>query len=112
MKPLQTLCTSSSLKLLLGQDIGYSFPLKFPKSKDPKDLKKKLSVTLAKVVADTPHLNTRSFDDRFDGIHPIELAIKNLNDKGFTRAVLYKIYKNKACVKSKQIKGTYSFLTF
>lgn len=107
---LNTLCTTSSLRLLLGENIEYAFPLKFPKSKEPKEMKIRKPVTLAKIVADTPHLNKSSFDERWDGKHPIEIAIGNLQYKGFTNAIKYKIYKNKASVKSKQIKGSYSFL--
>lgn len=107
----ETLCNASNLELLCGKEFGYNFPLKYPKSKEPKKMKIKTSVTLSKIIADTQQLRTNSFDSRFDKKHPIELAVEQLYIHSFTKEIVYKIQKNKASVKSKQIKGTYAFLS-
>lgn len=106
----ETLCNSSNLKLLCGKDFNYSFPLKYPKAKDPKKLNIKTSATLAQIIKDTDFHRIKSFDERFDKRHPIELAVEQLYIKGFTDEIIYKILKNKASVNQKQIKGVYSFL--
>ncbi len=99
MKELyNTLCTSSSLKLLVCEDLHFSFPLKYPKSKEPKDWRLKLPVTLAHIIKVTPYLVKSSFDERFDKKHPIELAVEQLYNKGLTAAIVYKILHNRASI--------------
>jgi hypothetical protein len=112
MKQLyQVLTNASNLKLLCGNDLGYSFPLKYPKSDDPKKLKIKTTSTLREIMMETPNKRIRSHDPRFDNKHPIELALENLQSKGLTNDQIYKIIKNKASVNSKKIKGPLSYLS-
>lgn len=112
MKDLyQTLCNASNLKLLCGKEMdSYDFPLKYPKTTDPKKAKLKQLQTLAQVITQTPELRKESFDPRFDGKHPIELAVEQIYIKGFTKEVVYKILKNKPSIQAKKILGAHKFL--
>ena len=73
-------------------------------------MKLKNPATLSDVILATQHACKRSFDTRFDGKHPIELAIENLQTNGFTNEQVFKLLHHKASVKSNQIKGSLLFL--
>lgn len=111
MKDLyNTLCTKSNLKLLLGEDIHFGFPLKYPKDKDPKKAKLVKPVMLSEVINQTPNLRARSHDPRFDKKHPIELAVEQIYNNGLTKSVVYKILHNKASIKAGRVLGAYKYL--
>jgi len=109
---LNTLCTASTLKLLVCEDLKYEFPLKYPNEKeDKRKMKMRSSDILANVIKGTPWGIKQSFDQRFDKKHIIELAIQGYLDKGFTAKQVYTILHNKTAVKRNKILGPLKFLS-
>lgn len=107
---LKTLCTPSNVKLLTGLDLTTSFPLRFPKSEDKKKAKLRQTQTLQQIIEASPEVKKRSFDSRFDDKHPIEIAIENLQQNGFTKEQVYKLLHHKQSVLRNRIEGTLKYL--
>lgn len=107
---LQTMCTPSNVKLLTGIEFKSSFPLKYPKTTERKKMELRKPQTLAEIIKASPN-KVRSFDSRFDGKHPIELAIYNLQNSGFTREQVYKLLHTKSAVTKKRIEGGLKYLS-
>lgn len=106
---LNTLTTPSNLKSLIGKDLSYAFPLKYPKETDKRKAKLRKAVTLAEIIKSTPDCLFKSFDDRWDGKHLIIAAIEQLQYKGLTKATVHKIINNKSCVKKNAIVAVAKF---
>lgn len=109
----EIIVSESTLSLLLG---GLNIRFKFPK--DSKN-KRKEKVSLQYILdyedkgvygekLDNQVAIIRSFDDRFDGKHPVTLAVENIKEKGIRKSILNNIYNDKGCIRVGKLVGKYA----
>lgn len=101
---------SAKLKLIIGESINFPFPEKRVENLNGKVTFKKQSVSLSEVIATSKYANKRSFDERFDGKHPVTLAVDSIEEKGLSKTYLSSIFRDKASIKAKRLAGKWAVL--
>lgn len=103
----------SKLSLLLGgaKIIGYKFPTDGKGRKMQASLQMIIDSNQVKDMYDRP-LNdgvasVRSFDNRFDKRHPIELAVDNIRDKGIRYSTLQSLLNDASCIRVGKMVGRF-----
>jgi hypothetical protein len=118
MKSLDEIMVSETKLNLLAGGKGSVF-FQFPKVKNKKGKERKEQVSIQAIINHSEQrsdkygtLNTvgkvKSFDARFDGKHPLILAIDKIREDGIRKSILTSIYTDNKCIQAGRLVGNYS----
>lgn len=109
-KFLQMRLNEAQLKLIVGDSVKHDWPTKTVCTKVGKEVERKQSDTVSNILKKTSEQTLKSFDDRFDGEHPLTLKLKTLSETGMSKTMIAAIRNSHNCQKKKQIIGKWKVM--
>lgn len=101
---------ASKLKLIIGENINYTFPKEKYHPKPGVTKYRTLQVGLHEILTTSDYAKKRSHDERFDNKHPLELALNSIKEKGLNKSIIAAIRQDYKCQKQARITGKWAVL--